>query len=118
TINVPPAVTPIISFRELATSALSGRALFRRVLPYCYTSTTGALGSGTNVINITPAVTLVGNVLTVGPTANNVTLPTPPTVSGARSEERRVGKAYSAKLATEYVVDKSLTAAFGYNSTS
>src|SRR5204862_5367781 len=65
TINVPPAVTPTITGSGLATTTQTGSALNVNVPPYSYTSTTGALGSGTDLNSTRLTATHVDNALAV-----------------------------------------------------
>jgi hypothetical protein len=62
-INIP---LPSVAATGLATQTTVGSSFTVGVPVWTYTSATGVIGSGTNTLNITPALTVNANTLTVG----------------------------------------------------
>lgn len=77
-INTAPHITSTITAGGIATASMTAPNVFSLGVPApAYTPSTGALTTGTSVINITPSLSVNGNTLTAGPLSNSVVLPLP-----------------------------------------
>ncbi len=88
TIALPAATTPSISGAGIATVTPNSGYNFTVSVAqptFAYSNVTGSLVSGASSAYITPTIGLNGNILTVGPNTNSLTLPTAatPSISGS-----------------------------------